>query len=188
MKRLAMSVLMSALSTGAFANTVPQAGSLITGMDISCEQKAPYGVATARSQCVVDRSNQVVSMIQSETEKFREAYYEIAEMDDPSEAFDLSLEEMENLELVVRGYEGFASALFDRVSKRAGADAENRLALESTKKVIEAFSEFRAVMTDINHLARQCLSDDIDFDCELEPNQEFFVAMTNATESALTVH
>ena len=186
MKRLAMSVLMSAMSTGAFAS-VPQAtNTLLVDFGTVCEQK----LQGAQGYCVSDivsQGNKVVELLEHHTATFRTAFYDIADMENPEDAFDISLEEMDALEMLVRGIEGFGKGQRNRLAKACDCrEAEEVLA--ATDNVLFALSNLRAVIYDLNGLARQCMSDEFDLDCEFEPNDEFFTAMHEATETALTVH
>ena len=189
MKGLAMSVLMSALSTGAFAS-VPQAtNTLLADFGAVCESEFRCSlIDSEKLSKLLEQSAAVSFALNEQVASLQKAYFAILDMENPEEAFDVPLGMMDGLEMMVRGLEEMAKKHYAERQVQFALDPNGKEVIEATRDVLVGIVRLRTALYDLNGLARQCMSDDIWNETNFEPNEEFFVAMHQATNTALEIH
>lgn len=189
MKRLAVSVLMSALSSGAFAS-VPQAtNTLLADFGAVCESEYQCSmIDIEKLNALLQQSAAVSLALNEQVAHLQKAYFDILDMENPEEAFDVPLGMMDGLEMMVRGLEEMAKKHYAQRQVQFALDPNGKDVIESTRDVLVGIVRLRTALYDLNGLARQCMSDDIWIETNFEPNEDFFIAMHQATNTALEIH
>lgn len=184
MKRLAMTVLVSALSTGAMASVSGASSAVLADYTSICQQPVTDH-SCARFAEVMQRNAEVAKLLNDQALEMKEAYFAILEMKNPEQAFD---EQLDTLDVFVRGLEELAKQQYFKVQKAVPDDKECREFLSSCRQVISGINRVRVSIGDLMRLEKQFNSSTVMADSEFEPSEEFYAAMHQATITAYNIH
>ena len=184
MKRLAMTVFLSALSTGAMASVNGASNAVLADYTSICQQSV-RGSSCKRFVKYIQRNAEIAKLLNDQALHMKKAYFAIVEMENPEQAFD---EQLDTLDLYVRGLEELAKQQYFKVQKSLPDDKECREFLISCRQVISGINRLRVSIGDLMRLEKQFNSSTVMAESQFEPSEEFYAAMHQATITAYNIH
>lgn len=184
MKRLAMSVLVSALSTGAMASVSGASSTVLADYTSICQQRT-QGYSCEHFADVMMRNAEVAKLLNDQAVEMKKAYFEIVDMENPEQAFD---EQLDVLDIYVRGLEEMAKQQYFKVREALPQEPHCNEFLASCRQVISGINRLRVSLGDLMRLEKQYGSFVEMKDSEFQPSTELYTAMHQATITAHNIH